>query len=382
MTPNNIDPRLLVKADRPADIAPPAGTPATGWVPPPLPAEQAADSMRFSQLMTAGAENMVTESPELPRPEMLSIALAEAEAKAASEGAALADHPQGLDTAGDAAMPGAEAEITAQTDGAAADGVASAPAQEPGVLTASQVQTRNYKRKALGLDGGLTGHLRKADEVTASVTRAGPVREKDGPADAAAAAAAAASASTAANRPTVVAPSVDSSTARPTASGPMPTRTAPVDVSPQRLHAASVSHAPDSLPATASLRSAAVPSDSRTPAPEAAVAAPDITPVAAEASASDVPAASPIAQDASAAKQVSDIPPDASLSAEASPRRPDRTELDAPVKVAPGAAPAEVQLQRQQQVAEAAVAEIVAMEVHIAAINTPESLPLEVLKAL
>jgi hypothetical protein len=48
----------------------------------------------------------------------------------------------------------------------------------------------------------------------------------------------------------------------------------------------------------------------------------------------------------------------------------------------PGAPPAPVRLEREQQVAEAIGAQIQAQQVHLAVVNTPESLPLEVLKAL
>jgi hypothetical protein len=47
-----------------------------------------------------------------------------------------------------------------------------------------------------------------------------------------------------------------------------------------------------------------------------------------------------------------------------------------------GAPPAPVRIQQEQRVAEAVVAQIQAQEVHLAVVNTPESLPLEVLKSL
>jgi hypothetical protein len=47
-----------------------------------------------------------------------------------------------------------------------------------------------------------------------------------------------------------------------------------------------------------------------------------------------------------------------------------------------GAPPAPVRLEREQQLAEAIGAQIQAQQVHLAVVNTPESLPLEVLKAL
>jgi hypothetical protein len=47
-----------------------------------------------------------------------------------------------------------------------------------------------------------------------------------------------------------------------------------------------------------------------------------------------------------------------------------------------GAPPAPVRLEREQQLAEALGAQIQAQQVHLAVVNTPESLPLEVLKAL
>jgi hypothetical protein len=301
------------------------------------PAATAGASAGILDSLPAGTGAAHTPAPgegrELPRP-------------AQSTHGALPGSLGGQTQAAAARLPGARAADTAIDPGVEpanmAGAVAEAPAGPGPVLTPAQFQARALKRKAIGLDGGVHAHK----QAQAAAHSASAARDKQAVVDAAALAAGVA--------PPQPVQWKQAAASAPSAVGSV--SAAAQRASDVRAHPAAL--APVTPAAQASMRQATEP--------VAVVAA--ATTSSAAPSATDVRLSTP-------GQALEGGQTDAVEDAALDPRSVDHTDI-------PGAPPAPVRLQREQKVIEAVVAEIQAQQVHLAVVNTPESLPLEVLKAL
>jgi hypothetical protein len=307
------------------------------------------------------------------------------------------------------------------TEAPGSDTADAAPPVQTGpgpVLTPRQLQARAIRRKAVGLDGGLPGMHHKTAPAVA-LRRTEPLRDSNPAAEAAAASAAMAQqpvrwgqagASTTATRIGPVAatriagtqgrlaaltpdPTASTSTTAPmptvAASPTAPTATTPAaaanaEAGPARLQPAmAVPQAQQAQPAAGS---GAEPALSAAPAARVA-SVPGAVPTAAAAS-SEIPssavtlaaAANAAPADGSSEAAPTEVPYEAPQN-NAQPTEALDAATGLPTNL-PGAPPEPVRLKQQEQVAEVIGAQIQAQEVHLAVVNTPESLPLEVLKAL
>lgn len=312
---------------------------------------------------------------------------------------------------------------SAPAPGAATDAAPAAPnagLRLPATaLSPAEMKAYIHRRKVLGLDGGLPGHPAGAGTIS-EATRANAPAEKDIVIEAAAGAAAQAGLVLSMRSIPAMAPAtpqavpVGTIEAGTVAASPLSTAEAPA--TPAQLpsaHTIGVAARDASFPAGAESGPPAGRSGSRVDPsvvpeaphpPNAAISARSTTDIAGGARTP----LSTVAEPARGAAPTPNLTPESGpfnehaavrVPAESTHLPPDvaepgwaltteqQTELDlAPASVnatdMPGAPPAPVRLERELRVVEVQVAEIHAQAQRLVEVNTPESLPLEVLKAL